>query len=90
MVKKVEDTIAERGSVYGDFVENAQCAQEIKEAMRAFSGWKHLPPTIREGLDLIALKMSRIVTGDWEHEDNPHDIAGYATRMEQFIKDQKL
>ncbi len=32
---------------------------------------------------MICLKISRIVTGDPEHPDNWHDIAGYATLAER-------
>lgn len=42
---------------------------------------------MKEGLDLLTLKMSRIVTGDWQHADNPHDIAGYAKLMEDYCND---
>lgn len=77
-------TLKARGSVYGPFNENADVAQGIKDAMRAHPGFDGLPTTMREGLDLMALKMSRIVTGDWRHTDNPHDIGGYAKLMEDY------
>lgn len=85
---KVNETIAKRASVYGSFEDNAQVAQAIKEAMRAHPGWAKLPDTLKEGLDLIALKQARMVTGDWKHIDNPHDIAGYALRMEEYCREQ--
>lgn len=81
----IEETTAARRSVYGSFSDNAAVAQAIKNSMRAHEGWEGLPSTMKEGLDLIALKMSRIVTGDWRHKDNPHDIGGYAKCMEDFI-----
>ena len=81
---KLDGTLKARGSVYGSFKDNADVAQGIKDAMRSHSGWDGLPPIMKEGLDLIALKASRIITGDWKHPDNPHDIAGYAKLMEDF------
>jgi len=82
---QLEATLKERRSSYGSFSDNAAVAQAIKDSMRAHQGWEGLPSTMKEGLDLIALKMSRIVTGDWRHKDNPHDIAGYAKCMEDFL-----
>lgn len=81
---ELENTLKARGGVYGHFHENADVAQAIKDALRNHPGWDMLPATMREGLDLVALKMSRIVTGDWRHKDNPHDIAGYAKLMEDY------
>lgn len=85
---QLEATLKERRSAYGSFSDNAAVAQAIKNSMRAHAGWEGLPSTMKEGLDLIALKMSRIVTGDWTHKDNPHDIAGYAKCMEDFLADR--
>jgi len=86
-VKDITKTLAARGGTYGSFQDNAQVAQGIKDVIRGHAGWEELPDAIKEGLDLIALKISRIVTGDWKHEDNPHDIAGYAKLMEDFCRD---
>lgn len=86
-MSKLDDTLKKRGGTYGSFTDNADVAQRIKDAIRLDPHWQKLPPTIKEGLDLIALKMSRIVTGDWTHTDNPHDIAGYAKLMEDFCRD---
>lgn len=82
----VRKTIAKRASVYGSFEDNANVAQRIKDAIRLDPHWQKLPPTVKEGLDLIALKMARMVTGDWTYPDNPRDIAGYALRLEEFCK----
>ncbi len=82
---KLEATLTSRGSTYGSFTENANMAQAIKDAMRAHPGWDRLPPTLKEGLDLNAMKVSRMITGKWDHADNPHDMAGYAKLMEDFI-----
>jgi len=82
-------TLSSRGSTYGSFIDNADMAQAIKDAMRAHPGWNDLPATLKEGLDLNAMKVSRMVTGNWRHPDNPHDIAGYAKLMEDFVVSRK-
>ena len=85
----MNDVVAEitrkRGSVYGPFLHNSIVAQAIKKALRSIPDpdneglcWENLPHDVREALDLIALKMSRIVTGDHRYLDNWDDIGGYA------------
>lgn len=86
---KLDNTLKARGSTYGSFTDNADVAQRIKDAIRVDPHWQKLPATIKEGLDLIALKMSRIVTGDWTHVDNPHDIGGYAKLMEDYCRENQ-
>lgn len=82
VVKKITQ---ERGSVYGPFLHNAVVAQALKRAMRGIpdpdnegAAWENLPADVREALDLIAMKISRVVTGDHRHLDNWDDIGGYA------------
>lgn len=73
----IEDTLKERGSRYGDFKENAECSQALKEVMRAFPGWERLSDSQKESLDLNATKDSRIITGDCDWKDNWVDKEGY-------------
>ena len=69
----------QRGSVYGPFCENARVAQKLKFIFRSTSRWGDLTDSQREALDLIALKVSRILTGnDSSYPDNWVDISGYA------------
>lgn len=84
----------ERDAKYGTFLHNGIVAQKLKEAMRnapanparRAHGWDMLPADIREGLDLIALKISRILTGDPEYLDNWDDIQGYARCVSERIR----
>lgn len=78
----ITETLARRGGTYGDFRENARIGQNIKKAMRDSPNWHVLPPYMQEGLELIALKMSRMLSGDPLYHDNPHDLIGYAKLIE--------
>lgn len=80
----VEEILKERGSRYGSFDDNAANAQAIKNAMRHAVDWDSKPVWVREGLDLIATKISRLLTGDASYEDNYADIQGYAKLMQGF------
>lgn len=93
MIDVVSEITRQRGSVYGSFLHNAIVAQAIKAAMRNIPDpdneglrWDNLPLDVREGLDLIALKISRIITGSHEHLDNWDDIGGYAKIVADRIR----
>mgnify|MGYP003112821769 FL=1 len=73
-----EALIAERGKTHGDFSTRAGTAQALKEVMSRGANWDDLPPSQREALDMIAVKVSRILHGDPSLADHWDDIAGYA------------
>lgn len=82
----VEDTLTERGKNYGDFTDNAHVAQRLKLAMRNSPKWSQIREDyILESLDLIASKIGRLLSGNSYHIDSWHDIAGYATLVEQRL-----
>jgi len=78
----INDTLAERGSRYADFRDNAIVAQDIKEVFRDSPNWNKLPGYMQEGLDMFASKISRMLTGDFLYDDNIHDVIGYAKLMQ--------
>lgn len=82
----VADTLKERGKTYGNFDDNARVAQHLKDTVRCSSGWKNLAPDQREALEIIASKISRLLIGDPDHIDSWHDIAGYATLIENRLE----
>lgn len=75
----VEDTLNERGKVYGSYSGLSNQAQALKDVMKSHPGWDRLSPAQKETLELIATKIARILNGDPDHADNWNDIAGYAT-----------
>jgi hypothetical protein len=81
-------TLAQRGSVYGPYEECARIAQSLKDVMHSSPGWQTLHNEGREALDHNATKISRILTGDPSFLDNWDDIAGYATRTAQSIRER--
>jgi hypothetical protein len=79
-------TLQERGSQYGAFIAQAAIAQTLKRAMRACPNWPKLQSDQREALELIAMKVSRILNGNPDHHDSWHDIAGYAQLVANRVK----
>lgn len=78
----VAETLAERGSRYGDFSDHAVIAQSLQDTMRDTDGWERLTSDKRQALTVIADKIARILNGDSEYTDNWHDIQGYAKLAE--------
>lgn len=72
------ELLDKRSETHGDYRSNARLAQSLKDAMRNEPGWERLSQTQRESLDLIATKISRILSGDPSEPDHWHDISGYA------------
>lgn len=68
----------ERKNQHGDWMAQAEKGFELKESMRASKNWNSLKPYQREALDMITVKISRILSGDPNHADHWDDIAGYA------------
>ena len=71
-----------RGNTHGSFETNAEVSQKLKRIFR-MPGYD-LSNVQLEALDMIALKLSRILSGKADFADHWHDIAGYA---ELVVKD---
>lgn len=75
----VAETLAKRGAEYGAFLEQARIANDMKLVMGLGQNWQRLEPDQREALDMIAVKIARILNGNPDNHDSWIDIAGYAT-----------
>ena len=85
----INDTLSERGEKYGPFSNQAKIVQELKRIVERDAGYRRLNDYQREALAVILHKIGRIVNGDPNHVDNWHDIAGYATLVEQILTQQQ-
>jgi hypothetical protein len=75
----IEDTLEQRDEVYGNFEDQAMITMRLKAVIRALIKWERLACDQQEALEMICVKMARIMNGDPNYVDNWHDIAGYAT-----------
>jgi hypothetical protein len=73
-----EALLAERSRTHGEFGDNAAVSQALKRVFRAAPRWSELTDRQKEALEMIALKLSRFLTGDPNHADHMRDVAGYA------------
>lgn len=85
----IEATLAQRGAAYGDFREQGRITQNLKKAMQDSPNWQALPGYMKEGLDMIQHKISRILNGDALYDDNVHDIIGYTKLMQDRMKQDR-
>lgn len=82
----LDQILAQRQARYGTFAENAAISQRLKDQMRLSKGWDRLEDDMKEALEMIALKISRILCGDPRYDDSWVDIAGFAARIADRLK----
>lgn len=85
--RSVEEILLERRKTHGDYTHQADVCQRLKRIIHSNTGLNKNPLTATQldALEMIAMKMSRIVTGDPNHKDSWVDIAGYATLVADRI-----
>lgn len=82
----VAQTLAERGPRHGpSYLVQSSVAVAIKEALARGVNWASLAADQREALEMQAVKMARIVSGDPNFPDHWHDIGGYAKLVEDRL-----
>ena len=86
---KPEETIKERAEIYGEYRKGCTVRVKILNIIKDSYYYHHgnnMPELYLEYFHDIINKLSRLaVTPD--HKDSWHDIAGYATRIEEFIEE---
>ena len=75
----ISDVLNEREQTHGDFAENARMAQSLRNVIAEAKNYESLSDVQKEAIHNIVSKLSRILCGDADHEDNWIDIAGYST-----------
>jgi hypothetical protein len=79
-------TLAVRQSQHnGAFVDQAEISQALSEVMRRATNYRKLTTYQRESLEMIQIKIARILEGDCGYTDHWHDIAGYAMLVERHL-----
>jgi len=83
----IENTLAERGSRYGNFEGHAEVTQSLKRVVSTelLRRQKNLADDQQEAIDMILHKIGRIVNGDANYADSWHDIAGYAKLVDDRL-----
>lgn len=85
----IQETLNERENTYGDYEKVASMTRSLMASMEYSKNWRELYPFQQEALHMIASKIARILEGDHEYVDSWHDVAGYATLVEQCLKRER-
>lgn len=75
----------ERERTHGVFNVVAAMSQALKEVLRT-GPYAEIPDVQREALEMICVKMARIVCGDHNEVDHWRDVSGYAQLVRNYIK----
>ena len=75
-----------RQSTHGSFEHNARISQQFKAIMQRPFNHYVMSDVHREALDMIALKLSRILSGQADFRDHWDDLAGYAKLASEACK----
>ena len=81
----VSSILLQRKSNYGDFSTQSLLAQALKDVIRSHPNYLSLSPDIKESLEMILHKISRIVNGSPTYKDSWDDICGYATLISSTL-----
>lgn len=84
----IDDVLAARGKVYGEFLQQARVSRSISLAI--LDACDLCQPILQadqiEALYMMAVKIARIINGDPNYVDNWDDIAGYATLVANRLR----
>lgn len=73
------DLLKERAKTHGNFDHTAQTAQMLKRLIRHAPAYMDMSERQKEALEMIAVKLARIMCGDPHERDHWIDLSGYAT-----------
>ena len=67
-----------REKTHGNYRDNASLSQAIKDVLRSGKNWERLHDGQKEALEMISVKLARLLSGDKDFRDHWDDIEGYA------------
>jgi hypothetical protein len=84
----ITETMTARQNLYGKFRDNAKISQLLKNVVVQGPTHFRLDWTQTEALEMICHKIARIVCGDPDYADSWDDIAGYALRVVEVLREE--
>ena len=84
----IKETLSQRQEQYGSFEDVAMLTEQMVDVMRK-GYYGKLAYNQKMALYMICSKMARIVNGNPNHKDSWHDIAGYATLIDNELVSEK-
>lgn len=87
---ETKDILNERQHTHGSFFLNSRISQEFKRIFEIHMEGKSFSPEMREALDMIFHKISRIAAGNPYEADHWADIAGYAELVVKSLEEVEV
>lgn len=81
----IQNLLHQRGATHGSYTTMSNISQRIKRVLHDSDGWPFLTEEQAESLDMIAVKIARVLSGDPSHADHWEDIEGYARLVSNKI-----
>ncbi len=85
-VKDIVDLLKDRGARYGNFAEQAKIGQALKNVLWLHDNWNNLSDDQKEAVEMMCVKLARIINGDPDYVDNWDDIEGYARLVSRRLR----
>lgn len=86
----IGNLLGERQKSHGSYAEVSGTCQAIKRTMRNTSGWDYLANEQAEALEMIAMKIARILSGNANFADHWEDIEGYARLVSNELERERV
>jgi hypothetical protein len=86
---KTDEILTERGTRYGKFIDQTKIINDLMTVLHG-TVYDTLETDQKEALHQIVVKISRILNGDPDYEDNWSDIAGYAQLVEKRLNGEEI
>ena len=71
------DIINEREKTHGVYKSTAAWSQSLKDLFRSSGNWHNMNDGQKEALEMIAVKLARLLNGNPQFPDHWDDISGY-------------
>ena len=81
----IDAVLADRQNDHGEFGDTARTSQHIKQAMREGRNWDILSDNQKDALEMIAVKLGRILSGNANRADHWDDVTGYARLISRSL-----
>lgn len=75
---ETQDTLHAKEASHGPYRDQARFSQLLKGIVHKHKNWNGIPGEQKEAIDVILMKVSRIIAGNHDEPDHYLDISGYA------------
>lgn len=90
MTTNIDAILSERQKTHGDFASVANTYARFQRIYRNADGYKNMTRSQKLALDMIAVKISRMLNGNANDPQHAEDIAGYATLIVRELEANPL